>query len=202
MTALEALAKLKEGNGRFVVNVRGIESIQSTLRRAELAAVQKPFAVVLGCSDSRVPAELVFDQGLGDLFVIRVAGNIVAPSQLGSIEFAVERFGVSLVVVLGHSKCGAIDATLDVVRAHPKASASLSSIVERIRPALEPLVDSNPNASRESLISAAVHANVLASVSHVRHGTAVIEDLVLANKLTVVGAEYDLETGKVAFIDA
>lgn len=201
-TPAHALARLMEGNQRFVANVRGSEAALSHFRRAELAVSQKPHAVILGCSDSRVPAELVFDQGLGDLFVIRVAGNIVAPSQLASVEFAAQRFGLQLVVVLGHTGCGAVDATLDDVLPHaPSASATLSSIVSRIRPVIAPLVELEPNAPREALMRAGVRANIRASVEHIRRGTSLIEGLVNTGQLLVVGAEYDLVTGQVEVLD-
>src|SRR5947207_5008990 len=129
MKAPEALEKLKQGNARFIANVRGAEPILSQVRRADFVHGQNPFAVVLGCSDSRVPAEIVFDQGLGDLFVIRVAGNIVAPSQVGSVEFAAERYATRLVVVMGHSQCGAILATLEELRTRTKHSHNLRAIV-------------------------------------------------------------------------
>src|ERR1700736_515694 len=133
--AREAQERLREGNLRFSANVRGSDAFVSHTRRVELAAGQQPFAIILGCSDSRVPAEIVFDQGLGDLFVIRVAGNIVASSQIGSVEFAAERFGTPLVVVLGHSRCGAVLATLEeLMRPREKQSRNLRSIVDRIRP--------------------------------------------------------------------
>src|SRR5271157_2642032 len=115
ISAREALDRLKEGNRRFASDLRSRDLPTGQTRRRELAAGQEPFAIILGCSDSRVPAEIVFDQGLGDLFVIRVAGNIVAPSQIGSVEFAAERFGTRLVVVLGHSSCGAIEAAIEAV---------------------------------------------------------------------------------------
>ena len=163
---------------------------------------QKPFAIVLGCSDSRVPAELVFDQGLGDLFVIRVAGNIVAPSQVGSVEFAAERFGTRLVVVMGHTHCGAIDATLDVIeKPNEPPSPNLLSIVGRVRPAIEALVHTDLARDRPRLIHEAVRANVRASVSHLKHGSALLEGLVLEQSLLVVGAEYSLESGEVDFFD-
>jgi carbonic anhydrase len=139
-----------------------------------------------------VPAEIVFDQGLGDLFVIRVAGNIVAPSQVGSVEFAAERFHTRLVVVLGHSQCGAVTATLEEMRRPATGqSQNLRSIVNRIRPAVEGLTD----------IQQAVRANVRASANHLRHGSAVLEHLLLTNGLRIVGAEYSLETGVVDFFD-
>ena len=138
--AAEALQLLRDGNRRFVANLRSHDSATEA-RRTEVAAGQEPFAIILGCSDSRVPAEIVFDQGLGDLFVIRVAGNIVAPSQVGSVEFAAERYATRLVVVLGHSQCGAILATIDELkRPTYNQSRNLHSIVDRVRPAVEPLL--------------------------------------------------------------
>ncbi|MCG5052178.1 MAG: carbonic anhydrase [Myxococcales bacterium] len=173
----------------------------SYTRRAEMASRQEPFAIVLGCSDSRVPLEMVFDQGLGDLFVIRVAGNIVAPSQVGSVEFAASRFGSRLVVVLGHTQCGAISATLEELEgAEPSASRNLRSIVDRVRPALEPLVESELAADREALLHLAVRANVRMAANQLRHGSALLEQLA-QDGLTVVGAEYDLATGEVEFFD-
>src|SRR6187431_3117127 len=139
--AAEALARLREGNRRFAENRIVAPEISHQERRAELTERQEPFAIVLGCSDSRVPAELIFDQGFGDLFVIRVAGNIVAPSQVGSVEFAAERYHTRLVVVLGHSKCGAIDATIEELgRPSKDQSRNLQSIVDRVRPSVEPLL--------------------------------------------------------------
>lgn len=205
MNAVEALERLKEGNRRFVANVRSNEPMLGAARRAEIAVNQNPFAIVLGCSDSRVPAEIVFDQGLGDLFVIRVAGNIVAPSQLGSIEFAIDRFGTNLVVVLGHSRCGAITATLDALQAEePEGgpmSRNMASIVDRILPAMAPLVRAMPHGERDSLIAAGVRANVQASVNHIRHGTVALERLTLRQELLIVGGEYDLASGEVVFFD-
>src|SRR5687768_991800 len=139
ISAYEALERLREGNRRFVSDARRSLPFSSRDRRNELAEGQEPFAIILGCSDSRVPAEIVFDQGLGDLFVIRVAGNIVAPSQIGSVEFAASRFGTRLVLVLGHSRCGVILATLDELQqATENRSRNLRSIVDRIRPSVEP----------------------------------------------------------------
>jgi len=195
-----ALRRLQDGNARFVSNLRRSDAKTSPLRRAEVADSQEPFAVVLGCSDSRVPAEIVFDQGLGDLFVIRVAGNIVAPSQVGSVEFAVERFGVQLVVVLGHTRCGAIDATLDALAGNGPQSPGLRSIVDRVRPAVEGLIRTELGQDRTRLVQAAVQANIRTSVDHLRHGSAILERLVLAGRLEVVGAEYALESGEVTFL--
>jgi carbonic anhydrase len=198
----ESLEQLKEGNQRFVNHLRSNEVMLSQLRRMELVKVQKPFAIILGCSDSRVPAEIVFDQGLGDLFVIRVAGNIVAPSQVGSVEFAAEAFGTRLVVVMGHTFCGAIDATLDVIeRPNAPRSPNLLSIVNRVRPAIEALVHTELARDRERLVHAAVRANVQASVNHLKHGSALLERLVLEEGMRVVGAEYSLESGEVDFFD-
>jgi carbonic anhydrase len=201
ITAREALRRLREGNRRFV-DARGRDGLASHARRAELVAGQEPFAIVLGCSDSRVPAELVFDQGLGDLFVIRVAGNIVAPSQVGSVEFAAERFGTRLVVVLGHSQCGAILATLEELR-RPVGTPSrnLRSIIDRVRPAVESVLASDPGRDPDALLRRAVRANVRASASHLRHGSELIESFVHEHGLLVVGAEYSLETGAVEFFD-
>ena len=198
--ATEALKALREGNLRFV-NEQRRDDGESTARRRALAAQQQPFAIVLGCSDARVPAELVFDQGLGDLFVIRVAGNIVAPSQVGSVEFAAEAFGTRLVVVLGHSNCGAIHATLQqLARPWREQSRNLSSIVERIRPAVEGLLDGQ---SRDlaDLEQRAVRANIRMSADHLRHGSEVLEQLIRKDGLLVVGAEYSVETGVVDFFD-
>ena len=190
LSGLEALAQLKAGNRRFVVNQTSPESIDHA-RRAALSAGQEPFAIILGCSDSRVPAELVFDQGFGDLFVIRVAGNIVAPSQVGSVEFAASRFGTRLVVVLGHSGCGAITATLEEITGRATSqSRNLRSIVDRVRPSVETLLASGLDLSEDVLIREAVRANVRASVNHLRHGSELLERLRLDDGLMVVGAEY------------
>jgi carbonic anhydrase len=203
ISAAEALARLREGNRQFVARIPDAATSLDAERRARLAAGQEPFATILGCSDSRVPAELVFDQGFGDLFVIRVAGNIVAPSQVGSVEFAAEAFGTPLVVVLGHSKCGAIQATLEQMRQSvPTAGRNLRSIVDRIRPSIEPLVrHPAPRLDHDALVDAAVRANVRAAAEHLRTGSEILERLVSGGKLRVVGAEYSLDTGAVDFFD-
>ena len=201
LTALEALSRLQQGNSRFVANQINSDSVDHA-RRAALAAGQEPFAIILGCSDSRVPAELVFDQGFGDLFVIRVAGNIVAPSQVGSVEFAASRFGTRLVVVLGHSGCGAITATLEEITGRATSqSRNLRSIVNRVRPSVETLLTSRHDDDEDRLLRDAVRANVRASVNHLRHGSELLERLSLDDGLLVVGAEYSLETGVVTFLD-
>jgi len=200
--AAEALSCLREGNRRFTANLRSSERFVTNARRAELANSQEPFAIILGCSDSRVPAEIVFDQGLGDLFVIRVAGNIVAPSQVGSVEFAAARFSTRLVVVLGHSGCGAILATLEELQGVSKSqSRNLSSIVDRVRPSVEALLATPLRNDQPELVRQAVRANIRASVNHLRHGSQLLEELIRDEGLVVVGAEYSLETGVVDFFD-
>jgi len=202
ISAREGLERLRAGNRRFASGVRSSDILASEARRSELAAGQEPFAIILGCSDSRVPAEIVFDQGLGDLFVIRVAGNIVASSQVGSVEFAAERFGTPLVVVLGHSQCGAILATLEeLMRPREKQSRNLQSIVDRIRPSVEALLATELRHDSEALVRHAVRSNVRVSANHLRHGSEVLEARIEGEGLLVVGAEYSLETGIVDFFD-
>jgi len=202
ISAREALDRLREGNRRFISGVRSRETLTSQMRRDELAAGQEPFAIILGCSDSRVPAEIVFDQGLGDLFVIRVAGNIVASSQVDSVEFAAARFGTQLVVVLGHSQCGAILATLEELQQPTdNQSRSLRSIVGRVRPSVEALLETDLRNDPAALVGHAVRANIRASADHLRHGSEILEQLTQKNGLLVVGAEYSLESGIVDFFD-
>ncbi|HTL28735.1 MAG TPA: carbonic anhydrase [Tepidisphaeraceae bacterium] len=198
--AIEALERLKDGNRRFVEDTRSQETLTS--RRREVAAGQEPVAIILGCSDSRVPAEIIFDQGLGDLFVIRIAGNVVAPSGVGSVEFAAERFHTKLVVVLGHSRCGAILATIEELgRPSESQSKNLRSIVDRVRPSVESLMATDLKNHPEDLVHAAVRANIRASANQLRHGSEVLENAIQNNGLLVVGAEYCLETGVVDFFD-
>jgi len=202
ISAKAALDRLLEGNSRFASDAPSRRSLTIKERRGELLAGQEPFAIVLGCSDSRVPAEIVFDQDLGDLFVIRVAGNIVAPSQVGSVEFAAERFGTRLVVVMGHTNCGAVLATLEELeRPSENRSPNLGSIVNRIRPSVEALMETDLRQNPEALVRRAVRANILASVDHLRHGSQILEDLIQRKGLLVVGAEYSLATGVVDFFD-
>ena len=202
LTAIEALARLRDGNRRFVANQAAVSGLADPDRRAALVAGQEPFAIVLGCSDSRVPAELVFDQGFGDLFVIRVAGNIVAPSQVGSVEFAASRFGTRLVVVMGHSQCGAITATLEELRGGTTTqSRNLRSIVDRVRPSVEALLAARGAEDASALMDEAVRANVRASVRHLQHGSELLEELIRNEGLLIVGAEYSLETGIVTFFE-
>jgi carbonic anhydrase len=204
ITAIEALDRLREGNRRFVSNQSEAGTLGNHGHRAALAAGPEPLAIVLGCSDARVPAELVFDQGFGDLFVIRVAGNVVSPSQIGSIEFAAGRYGTRLVVVMGHSQCGAVIATFEELTGRASShSRNLLSIVNRVRPSMETVLaaaaggDLNP----EAVIADSVRANVRASANHLRHGSEVLERLIQEGTLMVVGAEYSLETGVVSFFD-
>ncbi len=203
MDALTALERLKTGNARFASNVRSVDALLSQLRRADLSEQQAPFAVILGCSDSRAPAEIVFDQGLGDLFVVRVAGNVVAPSQVGSVEFAAGRFRTRLVVVMGHTRCGAIDAAIEAALDPPAGEVSqhIDAIVQRVRPPVDGLIAAGMGADREALARAAVRANVRYAAEHLRHGSALLESLIRSDGLLVVGAEYNLETGVVEFFD-
>jgi carbonic anhydrase len=200
--AAEALERLREGNHRFASDLPGQGRPRRRRRRTELVAGQNPFAIILGCSDSRVPAEIVFDQGLGDLFVIRVAGNIVAPSQVGSIEFAAARYGTRLVVVMGHSMCGAVLATLEELeRPSGSRSPNLRSIVDRIWPSVEALWQTELRYKPDVLLPRAVRANIRASANQLRHGSQILEQMIQKEGLVVVGAEYSLETGVVDFFD-
>jgi carbonic anhydrase len=200
--AAEALDRLRAGNRRFVASLAGGGDALRAPRRAELVQEQRPFAIVLGCSDSRVPAEIVFDQGLGDLFVIRVAGNVVASSQIGSVEFCASRFGTRLVVVLGHSQCGAVLATIEELqRPAESQSRHLRSIVDRVRPSVEALLATELRHDPPALVRRAVRANVAVSVNHLRYGSEVLEQLIQNEGLVVVGAEYSLETGVVELLD-
>ena len=202
ISAGEALQRLRDGNDRFVRNLQDLDSSTGLTRRNGLVAEQEPFAIILGCSDARVPAEIVFDQGLGDLFVIRVAGNIVASSQVGSVEFGAARFGTRLVVVLGHSQCGAIEATLaELQRPAGNQSRYLRSIVDRVRPSVETLLATDLKRDPDALVRQAVRANIRVSANHLRHGSEVLEQLIQNEGLLVVGAEYSLETGVVDFFD-
>ena len=202
LSAADALTRLREGNARFVANVRSVEAMASVARRADPMKPQEPVAVILGCSDSRAPAETIFDQGMGDLFVIRVAGNIVAPSQIGSVEFAAERFGTRLVVVMGHTHCGAVSATIEaILDPNPPRSRNLLSITDRIVPAVSPLMQTELARDRANLMRAATRANVAAAADHWRHGSRLLEEARLQGGLVIVGAEYDIESGQVDFFD-
>ena len=200
--AIEALERLRAGNERFAASVRGGGAGAGTMPRPELTKRQEPSAIILGCSDARVPVEFVFDQGLGDLFVIRVAGNIVAPSGIGSAEFAAATFGTRLVVVMGHSSCGAVTATLQVLRGEGKvASDNLRDIVDRIRPSAQTVLEVGKDRAPELQLDDAIRANVRHAADHLRHGSRILEDLVNSGQLVIVGAVYDISTGQVDFFD-
>jgi carbonic anhydrase len=202
ISALDALERLREGNRRFVSDEVSEDTLASREHRAGAAKPQNPFAIILACSDSRVPTELIFDRGIGDLFVIRVAGNIVAPSQIGSIEYAAKQFGTRLVVVLGHSNCGAIIATLqELALQDSHRSPNLRAIVDRVRPAVEPVLEDNFDVDDDAVISSCVRANIKASVEHLQHGSLILEQLIDAGDLKIVGAEYSIETGNIEFFE-
>lgn len=200
VTATDALDRLKRGNERFASN-RLTLNINDDVRR-QLLDSQEPFAIILGCSDSRVPIEVVFDQGIGDLFVIRIAGNIVQPSQIGSVEFAAQKFGSRLVVVLGHTFCGAVAATIEeLTQSVGTPSRNIASIIDKIRPAIESLIDKNDPLDADALMHRAVRQNVRYAADALRHGSTIIESLIENDGLKIVGAEYSLETGVVDFFD-
>ncbi|GEL74197.1 carbonic anhydrase [Myxococcus virescens] len=203
ISAQDALARLREGNQRFVLNARNMENPLGRSARQALVAGQSPFAIILSCSDSRAPSEYIFDQGLGDLFVIRVAGNVVAPSLVGSVEFAAAKFGTRLAVVMGHSHCGAIQATLDYVReGKSEASENIRDIVERcLEPVTTVVSAAGPKADWEFLMKEAVRANIRNSCDTLRHGSRLLERLCREEGMRIVGAEYSLETGAVDFFN-
>lgn len=203
ISATDALERLRDGNRRFISNEVSEEVLAIREHRAGAAAPQNPFAIILACSDSRVPTELIFDQGIGDLFVIRVAGNIVAPSQIGSIEYAAKQFGTRLVVVLGHSNCGAIIATLrELALKESHRSPNLRAIVDRIRPALDPVLEEYYDVEDEAIVASCVRANVQASVDGLQHGSLILEQLIEAKELNIIGAEYSIETGYIDFFES
>ena len=200
ISATEALQRLQDGNRRFFTSDGDNEVTASRMHLPNMAGGQNPFAIILACSDSRVPTEMIFDQGIGDLFVIRVAGNVVAPSQIGSVEYAATQFGTRLVVVLGHSNCGAIVATLkELAKKDDHRSPNLRAIVDRIRPAVEPILGDHFDDEARDTIDNAIRANVRHSVDRLQHGSLIIEDLIGDGQLTIVGAEYSIENGTVEF---
>jgi len=189
-----------QGNLRFCDGKPVAESRAFSSELAERP--QRPFAIVLGCSDSRTPVEILFDQGFGDLFVVRIAGNVVAPSVVGSIEFAASQFGTRLVVVLGHTRCGAIAATARALHTGDgPESRNIRSITDRIAPHIESTVRANKEAPSAALLRELMRMNIRASVDHLRHGSRLLEELVLAGRVAVVAADYELETGQVQFFD-
>ncbi|MDX1554757.1 MAG: carbonic anhydrase [Xanthomonadales bacterium] len=201
LSAAEALQRLKRGNERFVSGADDAKLYGPPDERGPVRQ-QEPIAIILGCSDARVPAEMVFDQGVGDLFVIRVAGNIVAPSQVGSIEFAASQFGTRLVVVLGHTLCGAVIATInELCRDETARTPGLRAIVDRVRPSVESLVSRSSEQDPDALLSEAVRANIMASVRQLREGSELIRELMDQEGLQIVGAEYSLQTGVVELLE-
>lgn len=203
ISAKEGLERLREGNRRFIQGQQGTDKNVNHAPLKVSVELQSPSAIILGCSDSRVPAELVFDQGLGDLFVIRVAGNVVNPSHVGSAEFAAQNFGTRLVVVLGHSNCSAVEATIDTIEKGTEVeSPNFRSIVDAIRPCIEPLMQTELGNDRDKLFSAAVKANIQTSVAELKRGPGVLDHLIRTDGLIVIGAEYSLQTGEVEFFEA
>jgi carbonic anhydrase len=188
----EAISKLKEGNGRYTSG--NLEHPgQTTERRAELAKDQHPFAVILSCSDSRVPPEIVFDQGLGDLFVVRVAGNVIDDHGLGSIEYAVDHLGARLIVVLGHQSCGAVKAAKETIAAKGKAPGHIQSLVTAIKPVVE--------ATAKDDLDTTVKANVKHVVKALRSSTPILKAKVDSGEVQVIGGYYSLDTGAVSLLD-
>lgn len=197
------LTELKAGNQRFLEG-NSAQSSDSSLKKLKDFAKTGAFpkAIVLCCSDSRAPVEMIFDQDIGDLFVIRVAGNVVAPSLVGSVEFAASTFGTNLVVVMGHTQCGAIRATLDHIQSHEAISSeNIHDIVSRIKPHIFPISNID-ELSYEEKLARSVEANVRASVSQLSHSSRLIEKMLETGKVQIMGAVLDLETGRVRFLDA
>lgn len=205
VTAEVALKRLKDGNERYLKELISVKNMAHSDKRVGLVEAQTPFAIILSCSDSRVPSEIVFDQGLGDLFVIRVAGNIVAPSIIGSVEFASSKFGTGLVVVLGHSNCGAVSAALDAqINGQSADSENIQDIVDRISPSNVKAIDSQKKDQlirAENLLERCIKSNIETSVRGLQENSKIISTLVAEGKLKIVGAEYCLESGKVSFFD-
>jgi carbonic anhydrase len=211
LSAADALARLQQGNQNFADHIRTHGTLAGLDAAAELIQTQRPFATIVGCSDSRAPLEIVFNQGVGDLFVIRIAGNTMDPPQIGSIEFAAEKLGTRLVVIMGHTQCGAVGATIEALQ-HPEAeqSPNLLSIVERIRPTVAPLMETDLRHDPAALSAAAIRANVAQSVQQLRANSPLMRQHMDSEEspaapglgpVKVVGAEYAVETGVVEFFD-
>ncbi len=195
----EALRRLVEGNRRF--RLTGGPSAGRPWSKDHAEERQRPFAVILGCSDARTPVEILFDQGFGDLFVVRVAGNSASPTVVGSIEFAVSQFGIRLVVVMGHTHCGAIEATVRALETgEGPASKNIRAITDRITPHVRSLVRGD-KAADGAVLREAMRANVRAAADHLRHGSDLLEELVTSGRIAVACAEYEIETGAVALLD-
>ena len=191
----EAMQKLMDGNKRFVSGTLAQKDLGAK-KREELAKGQKPFATVLTCSDSRVPPELLFDQGLGDIFVVRVAGNVVDPIALGSIEYAAEHLGSPLVLILGHSKCGAVKATLE---SKGKPEGNIGAIVKKIMPAVD--AAKKKGGTQDEILETAIKENVKNVYADVMKNSKIIPHLVEEGKLMIVAGEYDITTGKIEMIE-
>ena len=191
-----ALKMLEQGNKRFI-SAGFSRPNQNAKRRVETADKgQNPFAVILSCADSRVPVEVLFDRGIGDIFVIRDAGNIATTTDIGSIEFAVDHLGTPLVVVLGHSKCGAVSAAVQGGEAPP----NIKAIVDFIAPAVTTAKDANPDKTGEALVPAAITANVWQATADIFKNSPLIREKVKEGKLKLVGATYDIKSGKVTWM--
>ena len=188
----EAISKLKEGNGRYTTGSLQHPG-QTAERRTELAKTQHPFAAIVSCSDSRVPPEIVFDQGLGDLFVVRVAGNVINDEGLGSIEYTVDHLGTRLILVLGHQSCGAVNAARETIAAKGKAPGHIESLVTAIKPAVE--------ATAKDDLETTVKANVKNVVKALRSSTPILKSKVDSGEIQVIGGYYSLDTGAVTFLD-
>lgn len=198
-----ALQSLKDGNELYVKAIKDSTDLNTPITLRDVDLGQQPFAIILSCSDSRVPAELIFNCGIGELFIIRVAGNIASPTQIGSIEYACQNLGAQLVVVMGHSHCGAVSATIGTLsNSKHELSPNLESIIDQITPAVRPIVEADQHADEaddESLLDKAVRANVSYTVNNLSAQSEVLSTLMAEQKLAVIGAEYALETGKVTF---
>jgi len=200
VAARVALERLVEGNRRFLAGAEWDRSEPARAKLARVAFDQRPFAAVLGCADARVPVEIVFGQALGELFVVRVAGNVASPATLGSLEFAVGSLGTPLLLVLGHTRCGALEATVDALLGGHRATGLLGAVVEWVRPAIEPLLDPESRRHRERLVALGVEANVRLTVKEIVRSSDLIAKEVRARRVSVVGAVFDLDTGAVEFL--
>jgi carbonic anhydrase len=202
LPARAALERLVEGNRRFLAGHEWDSAAPARAKLARVARDQRPFAAILGCADARVPVEIVFAQELGDLFVVRVAGNVASPATLGSLEFAVGVLGTPLVVVLGHTRCGAVEATVEALLGRGRATGQLAAVVGWVRPAVEPLLDEEGRRHPDVLAARGVEANVRRTVDEVRRSSELITREIRASRVAVVGAVFDLDTGEVGFLNA
>ena len=197
ITADEALARLLDGNKRYVESKMNACGDTTAAAREKLAKGQKPYAIILSCSDSRVPPEIIFDKSLGEIFVVRVAGNVPDPIVLGSVEYAAEHLGSPLVVVLGHERCGAVKATVD---ANGKGEGNIGAIVKAIAPALKK-AKKDKNCDKDKLVECVVDANAKMVAQNLTKQSKIIKEMVHEGKLKIVAAKYDLDDGKVTVFD-